>query len=79
MLRQLASVRDSLNQSLDAIDVSTYTGDPHNANFISGQLHLLKENIAEACLALKGETDDTKGKWWDSNVDENVSFFLLTT
>ncbi|KAL1854132.1 hypothetical protein Plec18167_000050 [Paecilomyces lecythidis] len=72
VLRQLASVRDSINQSLDVVDVSTYTGDPHNASFISGQLQLLKENIAEACLALKGETDEVKGKWWETDVDENV-------
>ncbi|KAJ9298702.1 hypothetical protein DTO271G3_3669 [Paecilomyces variotii] len=72
VLRQLASVRDSINQSLDVVDVGTYTGDPYNANFISGQLHLLRENVAEACLALKGETDKVKGKWWEANVDENA-------
>lgn len=67
------SVRDLVNQSLDIVDVSTWTGDPLNASFIFSQLHLLHETIIEARQMLKGEGDKVKGKWWDSSAAENVS------
>ena len=74
ILHQLVTVRDLIDQSLDVVDVSTYTGDPLDASFISGQLRLLRENLSEARLALKGESEDTRGKWWEDSVDENVRF-----
>ncbi|KAJ5590945.1 hypothetical protein N7450_004917 [Penicillium hetheringtonii] len=61
-LQQLVSVRNLVNQSLDIIDVSTYTGDPHNAGFIFSQLHLLHETISEARQMLKGD-GDVRGNW----------------
>jgi hypothetical protein len=73
ILRQLVTVRDLIDQSLDVVDVSTYTGDPLNASFIYGQLRLLRENLSEARLALKGEGEETKGKWWEDSVEESVS------
>ncbi|KAJ5748855.1 uncharacterized protein N7511_010551 [Penicillium nucicola] len=72
VLPQLVSVRDLVAQSLDIVDVSTWTGDPLNAGFIFGQLHLLLETISEARQMLKGESDDTRGKWWDASATENM-------
>lgn len=72
MLTQLAAVRDLVNQSLDVVDVSTWTGDPLDANFISGQLRLLYENIAEARSTLKGDAVTSRGQWWESSADDNV-------
>ncbi|KUM63442.1 hypothetical protein ACN42_g3657 [Penicillium freii] len=78
VLRQLVSVRDLVAQSLDIVDVSTWTGDPLNAGFIFSQLHLLLETISEARQMLKGEGDDTRGKWWDTSATENVCSISLT-
>ncbi|EAW11553.1 uncharacterized protein ACLA_092510 [Aspergillus clavatus NRRL 1] len=72
VLKQLSSVRDLINQSLDVVDVSTWTGDPLDASFIFGQLHLLHETITEARQMLKGENDDVRGKWWETSADENT-------
>jgi hypothetical protein len=72
VLPQLVSVRDLVAQSLDIVDVSTWTGDPLNAGFIFSQLHLLLETISEARQMLKGEGDDTRGKWWEASATENV-------
>lgn len=65
-------MRDLVNQSLDVVDVSTWTGDPLDANFISGQLRLLYENIAEARSTLKGDADTSRGQWWETSADDNV-------
>lgn len=70
VLDQLAAVRNLVNQGLDVIDVSTFTGDPLNASFISGQLHLLNEHITEAKLALKGGAEVSK--WWEQSADASV-------
>lgn len=76
VLQQLVSVRNLVNQSLDIVDVSTFTGDPLNAGFIFSQLHLLHETISEARQLLKGE-GDVRGNWWDTSADENVCSTLL--
>jgi hypothetical protein len=70
VIGQLTSLRDLVSQSLDVVDVSTWTGDPLNASFISGQLRLLYENLSEARTLLKG---DPESLWWEKSVDENVS------
>ncbi|KAF9891725.1 hypothetical protein FE257_003206 [Aspergillus nanangensis] len=67
VLNQLVSVRNLVNQSLDIVDVSAWTGDPLNAQFIFSQLHLLHETLSEARQMLKGENDITRGKWWDNS------------
>jgi Rogdi leucine zipper containing protein len=54
------------------VDVSTWTGDPLNASFISGQLRLLYENMTEAKSILKGELDKTS-HWWENSADDNVN------
>ncbi|KAK0868685.1 hypothetical protein LTS02_003526 [Friedmanniomyces endolithicus] len=61
-----------------------WTGDATNADFISGQIRLLHENIQEAKAALKGWTPSQK-LWYNDPVDPaaftpalpaNVSFHL---
>ncbi|PGH09881.1 hypothetical protein AJ79_05608 [Helicocarpus griseus UAMH5409] len=71
ILNQLAFVRRLINESLDVIDVSTWTGDPMDANFIAGQLRLLHDNLSEARLTLKGEGDESKKQWFQNSVDED--------
>ncbi|KAL4936026.1 hypothetical protein BDV06DRAFT_216987 [Aspergillus oleicola] len=71
-LDQLVSVRDSVRQCLDIVDVSTFTGDPLNAQFIYSQLHLLGETIAEGRQMLKGESDVVRGKWWETSAPDNM-------
>lgn len=71
VLPQLVSVRNLVNQSLDLVDVSTFTGDPLDAGFIFSQLHLLHETISEARQMLKGE-GDVRGNWWDTSAADNV-------
>ena len=63
---------------MDIVDVSTWTGDPLNAGFIFSQLHLLLETISEARQMLKGESDETRGKWWDTSATEDVCSISLT-
>ncbi|CAI7598234.1 unnamed protein product [Penicillium manginii] len=72
-LQQLVSVRNLVNQSLDIVDVSTYTGDPHDAGFIFSQLHLLHETISEARQMLKGD-GDVRGNWWETSVSDNIAY-----
>ncbi|KAI9656945.1 MAG: hypothetical protein M1831_004493 [Alyxoria varia] len=72
-LDQLTAARNLINASLDVIDVSTWTGDAKNADFISGQLRLLFDNVQEAKQALKGGPNFQKS-WWETPVDEAVSF-----
>ena len=69
-------MRNLVNQSLDIVDVSTYTGDPLNAGFIFSQLHLLHETISEARQMLKGE-GDVRGNWWDTSAADNVRSLAL--
>ncbi|MCJ1255777.1 hypothetical protein MMC24_003594 [Lignoscripta atroalba] len=72
ILNQLVSVRNLINQSLDVVDISTWTGDAHDANFISGQLRLLFDFIQEARQTLKGGDEAVGGRWWESPIDENI-------
>ncbi|KAI4238355.1 MAG: hypothetical protein L6R40_005717, partial [Gallowayella cf. fulva] len=71
----LSALLTLLNQSLDIIDISAWTGDPKNGSFISGQLRLLAETINEAKAMMQGGEDVVGGKWWedDFNGDETVS------
>ncbi|PGH13461.1 hypothetical protein AJ80_06330 [Polytolypa hystricis UAMH7299] len=69
-LSQLVSVRRLINDCLDIVDVSTFTGDPMNASFISGQLRLLYDNLVEARTALKGEPSESKKQWFENSADE---------
>jgi hypothetical protein len=56
---------------LDVIDVTIWTGDAKNANFISGQFQLLYDNIQEARQALRGYSD-VQRPWTENPVDEQV-------
>ncbi|KAM5438741.1 hypothetical protein McanMca71_000748 [Microsporum canis] len=72
VLGQLSSVRRLINDSLDIVDISTYTGDPKNANFIAGQLKLLGDNLAEARQTLKGDGEGIKQPWFEDSAHEKV-------
>ncbi|WEW60533.1 hypothetical protein PRK78_006020 [Emydomyces testavorans] len=72
VLDQLALARRQINESLDVVDVSTFTGDPMNASFISGQLRLLQDHITGARHALKGDREDMKKPWNEGSADVNV-------
>lgn len=71
VLEQLTSVRTLINACLDVVDATRWTGDATNANFISGQLRLLHDNIQEAKQSLKGGSDRAK-PWYEEAVDEMV-------
>lgn len=70
-LEQLTSARTLINACLDVVDATRWTGDARNANFISGQLKLLHDNVQEAYLALKGGPDVSK-PWNEESLDEKV-------
>lgn len=74
-LHELITARNLINDSLDVIDVSRWTGDAKNANFIAGQLRLLFDNVQEAKQCLKG-TLQSQSDWWEDPVDQNVSYFI---
>ncbi|KAI9819151.1 MAG: hypothetical protein M1827_007307 [Pycnora praestabilis] len=67
---QLTKVRNLINESLDVVDVSLWTGDAKDASFISGQLQLLFDNIQGARQALKGT--DVQDWWEGPPLDERV-------
>lgn len=71
VVHQLTAARTHINSCLDVVDVTTWTGDSKNANFISGQLGLLYDNIEEARQALRGASD-VRPQWWNNPVDEKV-------
>ncbi|KAB8356442.1 hypothetical protein FH972_024025 [Carpinus fangiana] len=70
-LRQLTQVRNLINASLDVIDVTTWTGDARNAEFICGQLQLLFENVQEAKQTLKGSQEITRA-WCEDPLDDEI-------
>ncbi|EME86615.1 uncharacterized protein MYCFIDRAFT_202574 [Pseudocercospora fijiensis CIRAD86] len=71
VLSQLTTTRTLINACLDVVDATQWTGDSKNANFISGQLRLLHDNIQEAKSALKGWTQNQKS-WHEEPIDENA-------
>ena len=54
VLPQLFAVRSLINDSLDIIDVSRWTGEATDASFISGQLKLLHDHLRDSKAYLKG-------------------------
>ncbi|KAH7333076.1 RAVE subunit 2/Rogdi [Rhexocercosporidium sp. MPI-PUGE-AT-0058] len=52
-LPTLSHLRTLLNQSLDCIDITRWTGDRHSASFISSQLRLLHSIIREALAIIR--------------------------
>ena len=75
---QLISVKTLINDSLDIIDVSRWTGQSTNASFISGQLKLLHDHLKRAKSSLKGlqAGEDMAafpgGEWWTNSAEENT-------
>ena len=72
---QLTAVRTAINTCLDVIDVTAWTGDATDANFVAGQLRLLYDHIEEGRQALRGYSD-VQSAWWETPVDEKVCFEL---
>ncbi|KIY00145.1 uncharacterized protein Z520_03830 [Fonsecaea multimorphosa CBS 102226] len=78
VLSQLLAVKSLLNDSLDIIDVSRWTGQSSDSSFISGQLKLLHDHLREAKACLKGPVAGTDissipgAEWWTNSPDENV-------
>lgn len=64
-LPQLSHLHTLLNNALDIIDISRWTGDPQNPSFISGQLRLLADTLDEARQTLKGGAGVVGGNWLD--------------
>ncbi|KAI4727313.1 hypothetical protein E4T49_04929 [Aureobasidium sp. EXF-10728] len=73
-LNQIAEVRTLINSSLDVVDATTWTGDKRDANFISGQLTLLHDNIRDAKAALKGPpaADEADKLWASDPLDDKI-------
>jgi aryl-phospho-beta-D-glucosidase BglC (GH1 family) len=71
VIQQLTSLRNSINNCLDVIDVTAWAGNAKDANYVAGQMQLLHDNILEARQALKDSS--TTLQWWESPVDEKVS------
>lgn len=70
VLHQLTTARTLINACLDVVDTTLWTGDKSNADFISGQLRLLHDNIQEAWASLKGGSDQPA--WHEDPIDENA-------
>lgn len=69
VLPQLLSVRSLINDALDIIDISRWTGSSIDASFIWAQLKLLHDRLTEAKTCLKGHspgvaTLDVPGMDW---------------
>lgn len=71
VLEQLTTARTLINACLDVVDATRWTGDSTNANFISGQIRLLHDNIQEAKSALRGWSERQKA-WHEAPVDVNA-------
>lgn len=78
LLPQLLTVKSMVNNSLDIIDVSRWTGHSTDSSFISGQLKLLHDHLREANACLKGPIPGSDQPpipgtdWWVDSPDENV-------
>ncbi|KAH0830908.1 hypothetical protein FOPE_02140 [Fonsecaea pedrosoi] len=78
VLSQLSAVKSLLNDSLDVIDVSRWTGQSTDSSFISGQLKLLHDHLREAKAYLRGPVTGADissipgAEWWLNSPDENV-------
>ena len=62
VLPQLIKLRTHLNESLDCVDITRWTGDRNSAPFISSQLHLLHDILLEALSLLRGPALLTSGQ-----------------
>ncbi|THY32013.1 hypothetical protein D6C99_10448 [Aureobasidium pullulans] len=73
-VKQIAEVRTLINSSLDVVDATAWTGDKGDANFISGQLTLLHENIRDAKAVLKGSSagSESDKSWASDPLDEKI-------
>ena len=78
VLPQLFAVKSLINDSLDIIDVSRWTGEATDASFISGQLKLLHDHLRDAKAYIKGvipgePLDSIPGsEWWLHSAQPDV-------
>ncbi|EXJ78681.1 hypothetical protein A1O1_09083 [Capronia coronata CBS 617.96] len=78
LLPQLSTVKALINDSLDVIDVSRWTGQSTDSSFMTGQLKLLHDHLREAKTCLKGPVNGTDldsipgAQWWLHSSDENI-------
>lgn len=78
ILNPLANLRSVLNQSLDCVDITRWTGDRTSATFISSQFRLLHSLITEARTILKGSVKippSTSDSWHNPSKPPNVEAF----
>ncbi|CZR58884.1 uncharacterized protein PAC_08776 [Phialocephala subalpina] len=78
VLAPLSNLRTLLNQALDCIDITRWTGDRHSAPFISSQLRLLHGIILEALSLLKGNTIHTHHPSGSANSSTSTSLSAAT-
>lgn len=78
VLPQLFAVKSLINDSLDIIDVSRWTGQSTDASFMSGQIRLLHDHLRNAKAYLKGPIPGEPiesipgGEWWLNSVQAEV-------
>ncbi len=74
VLPELATLRALINQSLDCVDITRWTGDRHSASFISSQLRLLHSLLTEARHTLKGPPLPSPSDSWTLDPLDPASF-----
>src|SRR5277367_3223620 len=74
VLTPLVTLRNLLNQSLDCVDITRWTGDRNSAIFISSQLRLLHSLITEARHTLKGPPLPSPSDSWTSDPLDPLTF-----
>jgi Rogdi leucine zipper containing protein len=74
ILNPLITLRNLLNQCLDCVDITRWTGDRHSATFISSQLRLLHWLINEARSTLKGSSLNSTDEPWAADALSPAAF-----
>jgi Rogdi leucine zipper containing protein len=74
VLTPLVTLRNLLDQSLDCVDITRWTGDRHSAIFISSQLRLLHSLITEARHTLKGPPLPSPSDSWTADPLDPLTF-----
>ncbi|KAI1610631.1 RAVE subunit 2/Rogdi [Exophiala viscosa] len=78
LLPQLQSVKSLINDSLDIIDVSRWTGQSTDSSFMEGQMKLLHDHLRDAKAYLRGPVTGAEfgsipgAEWWTNSADESV-------
>lgn len=76
VIPQLVAVRTLVNDALDVVDITRWTGSASDPSFISGQIKLLHDHLTEAKACLKGiSSPDQRSKiagidWTTDSIDD---------